>query len=139
MSKTECLRKSEIRMAKNGCLSLILLWLVGCGPRIPDEFTVSGQSLDHWLEALADNQTEVRTRAVRALSNVGPDFPEVVDALSEALSDPDPGVRSQAALALLKFGPGARAAIPALTDAQTDSDETVRSLVAKALEKIHGS
>jgi HEAT repeat protein len=137
MTRTKCLKKSEIRISKYA-LTLVMLCLVGCGSPIPDEFTVSGETLDHWLEALADSQAEVRTRAVRALSNVGPDVPEVVDALSTALSDPDPGVRSQAALALLKFGPRANAAIPALTDAQTDSDENVRNLIARALQKIHG-
>ncbi len=125
-------------MTKNRYLSLVLLCLIGCGPRIPEEFTVSGEPLDHWLEALADSQPEVRVRAVRALSNVGPEVPEVVDALAEALSDPDPGVRSQAVVALLKFGPRAKAAIPALTAAQDDSDEGVRDLAGKALQKVQG-
>jgi HEAT repeat protein len=137
MTRSESLRKSEIRIS-NYALTLALLCLIGCGSRIPDEFTVSGQSLDYWLEALGDSQPEIRTRAVRALSNVGPEIPAVVEALSESLSDPEPGVRSQAALALLKFGPGAKAAIPALTAAQNDSDEGVRSLITRALEKIRG-
>lgn len=110
--------------------------LIGCGPRIPDEFTVSGKTLDEWLEAQSDSQPEVRARAVRALSNVGPTVPEVVPAMIRALEDPDAGVRSQAALALLKFGPEAKEAIPALEAAQSDSDETVRDLAARALEKI---
>ncbi len=114
------------------------LCLAGCGPRIPDDFTVSGQTLDDWLEALTDSQPETRARAVRALSNVGPDVPEVVPAIIEALSDPEPAVRRQAVLALLKFGPEARAAIPALTAAQNDADESVRELATKALRKIDG-
>ncbi|MGE5191422.1 MAG: HEAT repeat domain-containing protein [Deltaproteobacteria bacterium] len=125
-------------MRKGHRLALIVLLLAGCGPRIPDDFTVSGQTLDDWLEALSDSQPETRARAVRALSNVGPDVPEVVPALIEALSDPEPDVRRQAVLALLKFGPGARAAIPALTAAQSDADETVRDLAGKALQKIEG-
>ena len=117
---------------------LLSILLLGCGPRIPDDFTVSGKTLDEWLEAQSDSRPEVRARAVRALSNVGPIVPEVVPALISALEDPDAGVRSQAALALLKFGHRAKDAIPALEAAQTDSDETVRELAAKALKKVAG-
>lgn len=120
-------------------LSLVLACIAGCGPRIPDDFTVSGRTLDDWLEAQADSQPQVRAQAVRALSNVGPEIPEVVPALIEALSDPDAGIRAQAALALLKFGPDAKAAVPALRRTQNDIDESVRDLAAKALERIQGS
>jgi HEAT repeat protein len=123
---------------KKYALFLIVLCFAGCRPRIPDDFTVSGQTLDDWLEAQADERPEVRARAVRALSNVGPDVPEIMPALIEALSDPEAEVRRQAVLALLKFGPGASAAVPALTAAQDDADATVRDLAAKALEKIEG-
>jgi HEAT repeat protein len=125
-----------MRIHLNRRLALMFLLVAGCGPQIPDEFTVSGQPLEHWLEALGDQQTSVRLRAVRALGNVGPEVPEVVEALSAALSDPEPEVRLQVAQSLLKFGPGAREAIPALTAARADSDEQVRSLVEKALERI---
>jgi len=117
---------------------LFSIVLLGCGPRIPDDFTVSGKTLDEWLEAQSDSQPEVRVRAVRALSNVGPVVPEVVPALIRALKDPDAGVRGQAALALLKFGPEAKDAAPALEAARNDSDNTVRNLAAKALKKIEG-
>ena len=117
---------------------LLLVLLLGCGPRIPDDFTVSGKTLDEWLEAQSDSQPEVRVRAVRALSNVGPVVPEVVPALIRALEDPDAGVRGQAALALLKFGPDAKEAIPALEAAESDSDETVREWAGKALKTIEG-
>ena len=119
-------------------LSVVVLCLAGCGPRIPDDFTVSGQTLEDWLEAQADDRPEVRARAVRALSNVGPDVPEIVPAIIEALSDPEPEVRRQAVLALLKFGPRAKTAIPALSAAENDTDETVRELAAKALQRIEG-
>src|SRR5262249_28898385 len=115
---------------------LLSVVLLGCGPRIPDDFTVSGKTLDEWLEAQSDGRPVVRARAVRALSNVGPVVPEVVPALISALEDPDAGVRSHAALALLKFGPEAKEAIPALEEAQSDSDESVRTAAARALEKI---
>jgi hypothetical protein len=138
MTKSACRKKSENLMTKMSWLSLVLLSVVGCGPRIPDAFTVSGQSLEHWFEALDDSEPQVRVRAVRALSNVGPDVPEIVDALADALADPEPEVRSQAALALLKFGPAAKAALPALMAAQSDADETVRELVGKAAEAIEG-
>lgn len=122
-------------MSRHVCV-LIALIFAGCGPEIPDEFTVSGQPLEYWLDALSDSQSEMRARAVRALGNVGPDVPEIVPALTEALADPDPGIRAAAVLALLKFGPAAQDAVPALTQATTDSDENVRQLAAKALEKI---
>ena len=129
--------KSEIQMTRCACF-IVVLCIAGCGPHIPDDFTVSGLTLDHWLEALRDGRPETRARAVRALSNVGPDVPAVVPALVKSLSDPNPAVRRQALLALLKFGPEAHAAIPALTAAQNDPDETVRELAAKALRKIEG-
>jgi HEAT repeat protein len=136
MTNSEFRKNRNVRATNWICLLLLTVLLLGCGPRIPDDFTVSGRTLDDWLEAQSDSQPEVRARAVRALSNVGPVVPEVVPALIRALKDPDASVRSQAALALLKFGPEAKEAIPALTDAQSDSDETVRDLAAKALEKI---
>jgi HEAT repeat protein len=119
-------------------LALVVLCAAGCGPRIPDDFTVSGKTLDDWLLAQSDDRPEVRIQAVRALSNVGPAIPEIVPAIVGALEDPDPGVRAQAALALLKFGPAGKEAVPALTEAQNDPDEKVRELAAKALEKIDG-
>jgi HEAT repeat protein len=128
----------EIRMTKFCSLPLVVVCLMGCGPRIPDDFTVSGKTLDDWLEAQSDSRPEVRAQAVRALSNVGPEVPEIVPALIDALSDPDPGIRGQAALALLKLGPGAKAAVPALTEAQNDADESVRKLATKAIERIEG-
>jgi HEAT repeat protein len=117
-------------------LALAVVCIVGCGPRIPEEFTVSGKTLDDWLEAQSDSRPEVRAQAVRALSNVGPEVPEIVPALIHALGDADAGIRGLAALALLKFGPGAKAALPALTQAQNDADERVRELAAKAIERI---
>ena len=125
-------------MTKRSCLFLVLFSIAGCRPGIPDDFTISGKTLDDWLEAQADSRPEVRAQAVRALGNVGPEIPEVVPALIKALGDPDPGIRGQAALALLKFGPAAKDAIPALTKAQNDEDETVRELATKALERIDG-
>lgn len=124
---------------KKCILPAVILFLIGCGPRIPDDFTVSGKTLEEWLEAQTDSRPEVRMRAVRALGNVGPEIPEVVPALIAALADPEPEIRRQAVLALLKFGPGAKAAIPALTAAREDADETVRSLAAKALEQIESN
>ena len=119
-------------------LFLLAVLLLGCGQRIPDDFTVSGRTLDDWLEAQSDSRPDVRARAVRALSNVGPVVPEVVPALIRALEDPDAGVRRQAVLALLKFGPQAKDAIPALEEAQSDGDETVRTLASQALATIQG-
>src|SRR5262245_54338943 len=125
-------------MTKAISLFILSILLLGCGPRIPEDFTVSGKTLDEWLEAQSDSQPEVRVRAVRALSNVGPVVPEVVPALIRALEDPDAGIRGQAALALLKFGPDAKDAIPALVAAAGDSDATVRDLAGKALRKVEG-
>jgi len=125
-------------MTKICYLSLVVFSIIGCGPRIPDDFTVSGRTLDDWLEAQSDSRPEVRAQAVRALGNVGPDVPEIVPALIQALDDTDPHVRGEAVLALFKFGPAANPAIPALTNAQNDGDESVRNLAAKALQRING-
>lgn len=116
--------------------SLVLMMLAGCQSETAEEFTVSGQPLEYWLERQSDSEPQMRARAVRALGNVGPDVPEIVPALIEALADPDPGVRLLSVQALLRFGTAAQDAAPALTQATTDSDEPVRTLAAKALARI---
>lgn len=118
---------------------ILLMSCAGCGPTLPEEFTVSGKTLDHWLTAIKSEDVGLREKAVKALGNVGTLDPDVVPALTEALQDTAPSVRSKAALALLKIGPDASEAVDALTiAAQNDPDPEVRLYAAKALEKVGG-
>jgi len=114
----------------------LLISSVGCGARIPSEFQVSGQPIEHWLTAIRDPDATVRIKAVRALGNVGPHHPQAIPAVTEALGDADATVRAQASLALLKSGPNAKSAVPALRTAIGDADATVRKYAAEALKKI---
>jgi vesicle coat complex subunit len=116
-------------------LTLCLAFLLsGCQRQQP--MTVSGQPIEHWLEALKNKNPRVRQKAVEALGNVGKADPAAIPALIGALQDPNPTIRGKAALALLKSGPDAQDAIPALTQLLEDKDAKVRLYAAKALEKI---
>ncbi|MBI3862309.1 MAG: HEAT repeat domain-containing protein [Planctomycetia bacterium] len=118
---------------------ILLMCCAGCGPTLPEEFTVSGKPLDHWLTAIKSEDVGLREKAIAALGNVGTLDPQVVPALAEALHDAAPSVRSKAALALLKIGPDADEAIDALTSvAHNDADPEVRLYAAKALAKVCG-
>ncbi len=124
---------------RSGALLLVipLLFLMGCGSRIPA--TVHGKSFEYWLKALHDPDARIRIKAVESLGNVGTDNPATVPALIRALDDREAQVRGAAALALLKIGPEAQEAIPALQKTLQDKDAKVRSYATKALERIEGA
>ncbi len=116
-----------------------LIGSAGCGPAVPEDFTVSGRPVGHWVSLLKTGDVAGRREAVRKLGNVGAAAPETIPALASALSDRDPGIRSEAALALLKNGASAAAALPALRKvAAEDPDATVRIHAAQAAERIDG-
>lgn len=118
---------------------VLLLGVSGCGPKVPEDFTVSGKSLEHWLQKLKSPDVRTREKAIDALGNVGTVRPEVVPALTTALQDSAPSVRGKAALALLKIGPDAGSALEALTNiAKNDSDPEVRRIADRAAEKVQG-
>lgn len=83
-----------------------------------------------FINALKDEDPEVRERAAEALGSFGPESKEAVPALIEALKDDDEKVCGQAAHALAKVG---HWAIPTLTKAIGDEDPVVREAVAEVL------
>jgi HEAT repeat protein len=87
--------------------------------------------------ALQDADEAVRTAAVRALLQAGPQPASEVAALVDALHEEIDVVRFHAAIALGNLGREARAAVPALTHAHLwDADPAVRVEAAVALWKI---
>jgi HEAT repeat protein len=86
--------------------------------------------------ALREQDEVIRTNAVRALANLGPQAASHVPALVDALRDEIPAVRMNAAYTLGEMGPDARQASTALFMALRDRDMGVRVHVAAALWKI---
>jgi HEAT repeat protein len=87
--------------------------------------------------ALRDEAESVRSRAVHALLQTGPQPASEVAALSAALRDELDEVRFHAAVALGDLGRAARPAVAALTHAHVwDEDPAVRLAAAVALWKI---
>jgi len=88
------------------------------------------------IEAMGDENGDVREEAADALGRIGPDARAAVPALTKALSDEHEGVRYYAALALAAIGPDAGAAVPALIRALRDEKDFVRWKAARALGRI---
>jgi HEAT repeat protein len=119
------------------CVLVLVGVLGGCGEQKPT--TIHGKSVSYWVQALQDQDTRARKKAVAALGNVGAADPAAIPALISALKDNDAGVRAAATLALLKIGPDAQDAADALAEAQKDRDQKVREYAAKALQRIRGN
>ncbi len=88
------------------------------------------------IEALKDENSEMRRRVAVALGNIGPDAKAAVPALIEALKDENKNVRDSAAVALGTLGPDAKAAVPVLIEALKDEGMVVRREAAGALGEI---
>ncbi len=90
------------------------------------------------IEALKDEDYEVRWRATQALGQIGRDAKAAVPALIEILKDKNVMVRQGAAQALGEIDFKAnRAAVPALIEAlKKEDNDRVRMAVNVALEKI---
>jgi hypothetical protein len=88
------------------------------------------------IQALKDEDEDVREAAAGALGKIGPGAEKAVPALIQALKDEDRWVREAAAGALGKIGPGAEKAVPALIQALKDYYEELREAAAGALGKI---
>src|SRR5262245_6283433 len=67
------------------------------------------------IEALKDDDWQVRNQAAEVLGVIGPDAKAAVPALIDVLQEEDKYFRSHGAVALGKIGREARAAVPALT------------------------
>ena len=87
------------------------------------------------VEALADNDPDLRLLAVEVLAELEPDE-KTLSALIAALDDPDRLVRIAAVEQVARFGPKAKAALPALERWLTDEDEPFPISAAAAIAKI---
>jgi HEAT repeat protein len=91
------------------------------------------------LEALNDENKDVRREAASALGQIGRTAPEAltsVPKLINALLDKDETVRQTAAEALGRMGPMAKSAVPALVKALDDPNDLVRKGAGSALMAI---
>ena len=91
------------------------------------------QSLEPLVAALADRDSVVRARAIKAIGELGDT--RGVEPLVSALRHHDPGVRSEAVLALERLG-DTRAVEPLITVLGKDSDAAVRGVAARALGQL---
>src|SRR5262245_41325689 len=89
--------------------------------------------VDLLLQALTDEDTDVRLVAVMHLRGLESRGAEIARALIEALKDSHAGVRREAAESLSKIGPESG---PALTEAPKDPNPRVRAGAALALGDI---
>ncbi len=90
------------------------------------------------IEALQNQNVEVRINAVRALGGMGTDAKPILSALMVALKDPDKLVRYNTAIALTNIGEETKTALPLLLEALQDSDQSfsLRSDAAYAIGNI---
>ena len=122
-------------------LSMMLAMLhSGCSrTNGPKEKYFSGETVDHWLDAIKKTEPKTRKKAADVLGNVGLVDARAIPALIEAVKDRDAKVRDVAVLGLSKIGTPAIAAESALEDATKDKDATVRTHATAALERIRGA
>jgi hypothetical protein len=88
------------------------------------------------LNALADQNPEVRQAACLALAQMGDKAMPAAPTLGKLLRSDDPVTRQSAALALREVGKAGRTAIPELIDALQDSSAATRFLAAMALGQM---
>lgn len=122
-------------------LSMMLAFFsIGCSRTDgPKEKYFSGETVEHWLDAIKSPEPKTRKKAADVLGNVGSVDPRAIPALIEALKDRDAKVRDAAVLGLSKIGTPAIAAESALEIATKDNDATVRTHATAALERIRGA
>jgi HEAT repeat protein len=122
-----------------GSLWLAVLWLsapsVACAQQ-PEEPTVQGKPLGHWLAALKDREVSRRIEAAEMLAQFGSAARPAVGPLAVAVGDPEEWVRRQAVLALQNLGADARPAAPALRQALKDPCARVRGVAAQTLARL---
>lgn len=88
------------------------------------------------IEALKDDDRDVRTSAAGALISIGPDAKSAVSTLVRALKDEDHFVRWNAAAALGEIGD--KSAAYALAELLEDEEAEVRKTALSALRKMIG-
>ena len=88
------------------------------------------------IDALLDEDPEVRAAAAFGLGKIGPEAKTAVPALINGLSDEDIEARSWAAIALGYIGPDSKEAVPELLKALRDDDPSLSGGASVALERI---
>ena len=92
--------------------------------------TYQGKTLQEWIAALDDRDSESRSKAAKAVAQFGED---AVPSLKTALAHKSEWVRCGAAEAIGQIGPKAEAAVPALAAALRDEVALVRAVAASNL------
>jgi hypothetical protein len=95
--------------------------------------TSQEMEIESLISQLADTDLNVRTQAVKILSEIGE---PAVPPLIAALRDEHESVQMSAATALGKIGEPAKAAVPALVEALDDKSAKVRGWATWALGRI---
>lgn len=88
------------------------------------------------IDALLDEDPEVRAAAAFGLGMIGPEAKTAVPALINGLSDEDIEARSWAAIALGYIGPDSKEAVPELLKALRNDDPSLSGGASVALERI---
>ena len=124
---TEALKDNEWKVRKVAAEILGQL-------RYPAEFASQGdrQAVESLIQALGDDNQEVRRAAVDALARIG--GPEVGQPLASSLGDDDPVIRLKAATELWKVG--GEKAVETLIEALGDPSWEVQMAVATALGQL---
>jgi HEAT repeat protein len=120
---TEALKVPEARLRAAGVLRRL-------GPDAKD-------AVPGLVDALADENAEVRSEVLFALGAIGTDAADAVPAIVKALDDEEMKVVYTAAYALGQIGPKAMEAKPALVEKLEVEDEFLTMAVAWALARIH--
>lgn len=87
------------------------------------------------IEALKDQEADVRATAARSLGIIGPDKDSIA-ALTTALRDPNPTVVVAAADALMRFKTEAKSAVPTLVELWKGKNNDIRGAAGAALNHI---
>lgn len=88
------------------------------------------------FEIIRKRDTDLGMAAKVTVTELGPEFVDLVPPLIAALSDPDLSVVIYAAQALGSIGPGAAGAVPALEKLKKEGQPGPRQAAADALKKI---
>jgi HEAT repeat protein len=105
---------------------LVRGWLAG-------ENFPSGWPTSYWVDALADQNSDVREQATSALAQGGPASAQAIPALMAALEDPKAQVRWGAAHALGEIGRRADAVVPPLVKLLSSSSAADRGWAAHGI------
>src|SRR5262249_41212223 len=121
-----------MRVANLLCLSIGLILAVAGAGRPQDEKPTdyTSKSLGKWIEALRDDDLELRAQARKALGPDGPYAKVAVPALIDAFGHKGPSVGPEAARALADYGPSV---VPSLARALKRPEAPVRERVVEAL------